>query len=342
VALSLIGRAQPQAAPPVSVDASGPIRLDVVVNNRSGVPVTGLQQQDFTILDNKEPQPIRSFEAASGSAPAQIILILDAVNTSFSRVAFARTGMTKFLQQDGGKLSRPVSIGFFTDSGLQMQQTPSRDGNALVTFLNQHDTPLRSIRRAQGIYGAGDRMNLSLRALSQLAEVEAKIPERKVVIWLSPGWPLLSGPRIELTNKQEQDIFNTIVSTSTLLRQARVTLYAVDPSGTSDAGTFRTFYYEQFLKGVKLPKQVQFGDLSLQVLATQSGGRVLNSDNDIGGEIQHCVRDISASYLLTFDPRPADGPDDYHAIEVKIGKPDIKAQTRYGYYAQPAQPHGTH
>jgi VWFA-related protein len=256
-------------------------------------------------------------------------------------VAFARTGITKFLQQDGGKLSRPVSIGFFTDSGLEMQQTPSRDGNALAAFLNQHQTPLRSIRRSQGIYGAGDRTSLSLRALSQLAEVEGKNPERKIVIWISPGWPLLSGPRIQLTNKQEQEIFNTIVSTSTLLRQSRVTLSAVDPSGTSDAGSFQTFYYEQFLKGVKSPKEVQFGNLALQVLATQSGGRVLNSGNDIGGEIQHCVRDISASYVLTFDPHPADGPNDYHAIEVKVGKPDMKAQTRYGYYAQPAQPHGT-
>ena len=38
--------------------------LDVVVSQKSGPPVGGLQQQDFTLLDNKSPQAITSFKAA--------------------------------------------------------------------------------------------------------------------------------------------------------------------------------------------------------------------------------------------------------------------------------------
>ena len=42
------------------------ITLDVVVTDHSGKPVPGLQQQDFTLLDNKQPQPIVDFRAADG------------------------------------------------------------------------------------------------------------------------------------------------------------------------------------------------------------------------------------------------------------------------------------
>lgn len=52
---------QEESKPP----GSDKIYLDVVVTPKSGPPVTGLQQQDFTILDNKAPRPIISFRAVS-------------------------------------------------------------------------------------------------------------------------------------------------------------------------------------------------------------------------------------------------------------------------------------
>jgi len=338
--------AQREAAPaaPISVTPANPdnrITLDVVVNDKSGKPVAGLRQQDFTILDNKQPQKILSFEAMGQTTSAdglEIVLVVDSVNTSFSRVAYERDQLEKFLRQDGGRLVWPVSLAFFSDSGFDMQTTPSRDGNALIAYVDQHENALRSMRRSQGFYGAVDRSQLSIRAVGELAEHEAERPGRKIVIWISPGWPLLSGPGVQLSSKEQQGIFDTIVATSTQLRQSRITLYSVDPLGTSDSGGFRTFYYEQFLKGVRTPAQVEFGDLALQVLAYHSGGRVLNSSNDVTGEIGSCIRDANAYYAVSFDSRPADGPNEYHALEVEIAQPRLKVQTRSGYYAQPARP----
>jgi VWFA-related protein len=322
--------------------ANGRITLYVVANDKSGKPVAGLQQQDFTVLDNNQPQKIVSFEAVGpakrADSDSELILILDAVNTSFTKVAFAREQLDKFLRKDGGRLARPVSIGIFTDAGLDMQQAPSIDGNALAAFLDQRETGLRTMNRTQGFYGAADRSQLSIRALGQLAEREMQRPGRKLVIWISPGWPLLSGPHVDLTYKEQQNIFSTIVQVSTQLREAGIALYSVDPLGTSDQ-IGREFYYEQFLKPVKSPKQVYLGDLALQVLAVHSGGRVLNSNNDIAFEIERCAQDASAYYVLSFDSPPADGANDYNAIEVKIDQPQLKAQTLSGYYAQPVRPH---
>jgi VWFA-related protein len=332
--LMVCGFAQ-QAPTPAS--ANRQITLDVVVTDKSGKPVPGLQQQDFTLLDNKQPQKILSFQAVDSKTdpPVEVILLVDEVNTNFTSVSFERAQVEKFLKSGGGELPRPVSLAVLSDGGLVLGKVTTQDGNALVAELDQNKAGLRTITRSQGVYGADDRIGLSLNAVQQLTDYETPRPGRKILIWLSPGWPLLSGPRQELDSKQQEKLFARIVALSDNLRQARITLYSIDPLGTADAGGFRTSYYLEFVKGVKKARQVQLGNLGLQVLATQSGGRVLISNNDVAGEIASAVADANAFYVLTFDGLPGDGPNEYHALDIKLDKPGLKALTRTGYYAQP-------
>jgi VWFA-related protein len=314
------------------------ITLDVVVTDKSGHPVPGLEQKDFSLLDNKQPTNILSFAAAQGSAaadPVEVILLVDEVNTNFSTASFARAQVEKFLRQGGGELQRPASFAVLTDKGISLGNGSTRDGNALADALDKNQAGLRTINRSQGVYGAGDRFGLSLNALLELAAYETPRPGRKLVIWLSPGWPLLTGPRIQLSDKEQKDLFSNIVSLSDNLRRAGITVYSVDPLGTADSASSQIFYYREFVKGVKKPRDVQMADLALQVLATQTGGRVLNSNNDISSEIASAVEDANAYYVLTFDGLVGDGPNEYHALEIKLAKPGLTARTRTGYYAQP-------
>jgi VWFA-related protein len=325
------------AAPPIRPDRH--IELDVTVSEKSGRLVPGLQQQDFSILDNKQAQKIVSFRQVTGTtaqeAPAQVILLVDTVNTSFQSVSYERSEIVKYLQQNGGKLALPTSLIFFSDLNTQLQTQPTRDSNALIAEFDKNQTALRTIRRSQGFYGAEDRIDLSLRTLGALTVYESSQPGRKFLIWISPGWPLLSGPRVELSRKQQDGLFRSIVAMSAALRQARITLYSVDPLGTADAGGVRTFYYEEFLKGVRKVNDVAPADLSLQVLAVQSGGRALNSSNDLTGEIESCIADANSYYILSFDAAPADQPNEYHNLEIKVDKPGLSVRSRTGYYAQP-------
>lgn len=316
--------------------ANRQVTLDVVVTDKSGTPVPNLEKQDFTILDNKQPRSILSFRAVAGKpdTPIEIILLIDRVNTSFTNSATERTQTEKFLRQNGGQLALPVSMIFFSDSGTQMENA-TRDGNALIAALDRSDSSLHTIRRSEGIYGAADRFDLSIRALNSLAAFQVNRPGKKLLIWISPGWPLLTGPRIELTNKQHQQLFNEIVAVSAALWKARITLYSIDPLGTADAGGLRTNYYREFTKGVNKENKAEGGNLALQVLAYQSGGRVLNSSNDIAGEIASCIADANTFYELSFEVPPADGPNEYHGLEVKTANPGLKARSRTVYYAQP-------
>ncbi|MFZ0199283.1 MAG: VWA domain-containing protein [Candidatus Sulfotelmatobacter sp.] len=328
------------AAPPAPTGPSREIGLDVQVTDKSGAPVRGLQQQDFTILDDKRPQNILSFHPVDNGTTStddavEIVLVVDAVNASFDAVTYERSELKKFLLQNGGKLAQPVSLVVFTDTGTKMQGGASRDGNALAALYDQYDTGLRVINRSAGFYGAAERFDLSLKTLRQLVEYKGGQPGRKLMIWFSPGWPLLSGPNIQLSAKDAQRLFSQIVGFSDGLRQSRITLYAIDPLGLADAGGVRINFYQEFLKGVTSPSRLEPGDLGLQVLAVQSGGRVLNSTNDLTTAIAECAADANSFYVLSFAPARADRVNEYHAIGIKVDKPGVVARTRTGYYAQP-------
>jgi VWFA-related protein len=326
---------------PATVSADRQIILDVQVTDKSGAPIRGLQQQDFTVLDDKRPQSILSFRSVNGEAastadpPVEIVLIVDAVNASPQAVAYEREEVKKFLLRNGGKLAQPVSLVVFADAGTKVQNGSSRDGNALAALYDQYETGVRSINRSEGFYGAAERFDMSLKTLTSIATDEGTSPGRKLMIWISPGWPLLTGPDIELSRKEQQQIFDSVVSASTVLRQARITLYSVDPLGLADSGGVRITYYEEFLKGLASPSRAVVADLSLQVLAVQSGGRVLNSSNSLTTEVANCAADADAFYVLSFNASRADRADEYHSLAVTVDKPGIKVRTRSGYYAQP-------
>jgi VWFA-related protein len=327
--------AQQNTAP--AQPANAKITLDVVVSPKSGPPVADLQQQDFTLLDNNAPQTITSFKAVTGrEAPIQVVLVIDAVNASYQTVAVARPEIDKFLRAEGGRLAYPVALVIFTDKGTQGLGSFSTDGNALSAALDQADVGLRSITRSAGFYGATERFGFSIQTLGQLVEKMAPLPGRKIMLWLSPGWPLLSGPRVELDTKQQQQLFADIVSLSTQLLQAGVTLYNVNPLGNGES-LGSVSYYKDFVKGVSKPSQVAVGNLGLPVLATQSGGEVLNFNNDVASLLQQCLSDSAPYYEISFDPPPSDKRDEYHHLEIKLAKPGLTARTRQGYYAQPSR-----
>jgi VWFA-related protein len=322
---------QPQSAGP---SPSHSLQLDVAVDAKSGQPAVNLTQQDFTILDNKTPRPITSFRIMSpAKEQVEVILFIDAVNTPFEMVAYIRQSVGKFLQANEGQLTHPTAIAVFTDQGVQIDPGFSTDGNALNDSLAHHTIGLRQINRSSQ-WGWLERQQICINAFHELLTFAATLPGRKIVLWISPGWPLVSGPEIYLTGKQEQQTFSTIVSFSTRMRQENVTVYNINPVGAGQS-LITEDYYQVFLKGATGPNNVKPGSLGVQVLATQSGGLAIEGDSDVTGNIKRCLNDVQSWYEITFDPLPADKPNEYHHIEIKLDKPGLIARTRTGYYANP-------
>jgi VWFA-related protein len=321
----------PQSAP---LGAGQTIHLNVVVQTKSGTLVPDLSQQDFTVLDNKAARPIESFAVETpAQSPVHVIIFMDAVNTSFNEVAYERDGVDKFLRAREGQLADPTAIAILEDKGPEMADSYSTNGNAVADSLDHYAIALREVSRASS-WGASERLQISMTAFHQLLNYAATMSGRKIVLWISPGWPLLSGPRIDLDWKQQQEIFNDIVSISTQMRKADVTLYNINPLGVGEP-MLRADYFQEFLKGVSKPQQAQTGDVGLQVLAVQSGGLALESSSDVTGMLVRCMADVHSWYAISFESSSSREPNQYHHFEIRVGEKGLVARTRDGYYANP-------
>lgn len=313
----------------------GRMKLDVVVTDKSGKPVSGLELKDFTLLDNGLPDKILTFHAAGGEVqsagqPPSVILLIDAINLDFEQVAAVRQAMAKFLQRNGGYLALPTSLILVSDQGIGFQQNPSLDGNAMAAEVNRLNTGLRA-HDSTSESDEVDRHVLSINLLITIVDKEAQEPGRKLLIWAGRGWPTLDSSNVQLSRQEQQREFASIVKLSTGLREARIALYSISSGGPGMGG----FFYQGYLKGVKSVGKASPPKLGLKVLAIQSGGRVLGPDNDLAAQIDSCVQDGSAFYTISFDPPRADMPNEYHELKVQIDRPNLTARTNTGYYGQP-------
>ena len=320
--------------------ASAPLvrmNIDVLVNDKDGKPVPDLEPTDFTLLDDNQPRKILGFRRTNGMAgskfdsPVEVIVVLDSVNMAYQAVTQLRLQLQRFLRANGGHLAQPVSVFIYGSEGLHVQPAPSRDGNALAAMLDTAVGTMRSRATAAGDYGLAEQFTSSIQTLKGIAENEAHKPGRKLLVWLGNGWPLLDSRKFIKSNEGEQRHFQNIVEVSKKLREARITIYGIYTLNSASDH----FLYEAYLKPVKDFHHADAGNLSMQVLARQTGGRVLEPSNEIASQIDNCIADIGEYYTLTFAvPAPAQ-PNEYHDLKVQVAQPGMMVRTTSGYYNQP-------
>jgi len=346
------------------------IVLNVVVTDASGNPVRGLSQDNFTILDNQQPQTIASFQAGqadSAGRPVRATLLLDGVNNSSRNAGSERREVEKFLSQNQGRLASPVAVAVLSSSGITRSQ-PSQDGNVLIAELKTYARELNPSSCADEVDTAdsvastaggaavnpdgeavlktenlmsklGDcenrRFKHSIAQLNHFAKQQAAAPGRVLLIWIGPGWPELSGPEFRPdTPGSRQAFFDYLVDLSTSLREAQVTLSAVGAQQIQRRAEPRA----QPVKASFTPTtedEASARSLALPVLAQLTGGRVMERGAPVSAAIAACIADAESSYVLSFDSAPAAKPGEYHSLDVKVSKAGLTVRTTPAYYAEP-------
>jgi VWFA-related protein len=324
----------------------GMIRLDITVQDNSGNPVEGLTQQDFTLLDNGQPAKIVSFNAFGATAaphpPVEVILMIDELNIPEQQLAAEEHEAENFLRLNHGHLRQPVSVYWINEGGLSTSGPPSYDGNALAEKIGQRRLPkliwktpsvadnLGKLAKAGLV---GKKPLYSLIALGSIAIEQRRKPGRKLMFWFGYGWRFDS-----LASGGETGTFDFLTELSTRLREARITLWGANEWSAHDARgnpipastpLFSTYFDNA------TPKIVNLGYLQLPVIATQTGGGLLETQNDLADLIDKSVTQANYFYSLTFDPPRTSTVDEYHRLQVAIGNPDLMAHTRTGYFDQP-------
>lgn len=316
------------------------IHLDVVVTAKSGPPVSDLMEQDFTVLDNGAAQKITSFVADGMGAPTGVVIVLDGLNAGSRATEIERQEIEKFLTVDGGRLAHPTSVAILADKGLGLPEEPSSDGNAISGAMQKRMVQAGVGRHADRL--PAELFRLSIAGLGQLISKERDEPGRKIVIWVSPGWPTLSGLRAS----QDKEAYGMVVQLTRQLREARMTLYSLDPSrpGVADlarggkdpspAQAHSPGGEGDAVKGGDDASGAGWGNLALPALAMQTGGLALRGGEDVATQLQKCAGDAAAYYEISFVPVVSGQPNEYHRLEVRVAKPGLSARTQSGYYAQ--------
>jgi VWFA-related protein len=318
----------------------GLMRLDVTVTDKGGNTVSGLTRSDFTLLDNGQPVDILSFSGfdeltVKPGPPVEAILLFDTLDLPANLISDERHAIEAFLRLDGGHLKVPTSVLELSTTGLWLV-AQSSDGNAMASDI-AHSTQIAQLRSFRSELRGDSSPSLNpdnppsleaLKALGQIAAAERQKSGRKLLIWVGPGWGLGSG-RYSDSRVSKDEVFYAIRWFSTLLREARIVLYTLSVGETDPA-----LLYQDYLQGAQSAEHASFMNLYRKVLAIQSGGLVLNRSYDIVRQIEDCMRDANIFYTLSFNPRAAKHPGEYHDLTVRVDKPGLTARTTTGYYNQ--------
>ena len=358
--------------------------LDAVVLDGKGRPVEGLQQADFSLLDDKKKASQATWQLLARGTPVsqspQILFVLDAINSSLSDMARNEEALETYLKKGSGPLSQRTTILFVSDAPSPGQQaadkttimtlaekklfvhrTPTTtDRTALVHALQEYRGGMPRTSDAQGSVVNGDRVRLSLQALSYIASAYTPIKGPKLVLWLGPGWPFLA----QSAAKSSEQLFDSIIYFTNSLQEAQITLYSITPEGVTagdNSAEIESFelaerassnrsigsspapnvptdlsnsYYGNFLKAVRNIGQSNPNDLDLQVLAFHTGGLVLTKNNDLVAQIERCVADAAAMYIFSYTPEKAAKPDTYHELSIRTARPSDSIRTITGFYTR--------
>jgi|CZKL01.1.fsa_nt_gi VWFA-related protein len=344
------------------------IILDVRVTDAYGNAVSGLKQDDFSLFSNGQAQKLVTFRAIEGTdtiAPARVMLMLDAVNNGPGSINDDRREIEKFLRTARGSFASPTSIAILSASGVR-ETTESRNPEALVAELhaltkdthpfacNEEDNASSQLppgatlgmprlpsavggsRRKQEAACLNQRFQLSITSLDELAEREIAIPGRLILIWIGPGWPRLADRDFAPDSAAlKQNFFDYLVSLSTAIREAQITLDSVFTPNLFRTAETATDQDRTFFDGVPAENETTAGSLSLQALAHQSGGLVLSQGRDVGAQIGQCAADAQSYYAMSFESPAAAQPAEFHSLHITVKKPELSVRSNTMYYAQP-------
>jgi VWFA-related protein len=318
--------------------------LDMLVTDAKGNVVSDLKQQDFHVEEAGGVQDIQTFEQAGehtpdpqisiGStadldrlaprAPVNIIL-LDEFNTRFEDMAFARYSLKKYLEKQPAKLTAPtlliaVNLEKFT---VLHDYTQSKD--EILSALESHLVAY-PWQQEQGAW-VGERYATAFITLRRVAEAVMGHPGHKNVIWIGRGFPSLNFARVSV-NTQDH-IESAVRSCVNILRNARITLYTIDPAGV--------MLHPGEYGGGPLANDPFGGNYQFSLLAKATGGTALYGRNDVDAEIDTAIHDGASFYTLTYRPNnPTSDVKKFRKIKVTVDRPGLTVTTREGYYTTAA------
>ena len=280
------------------------VNLNVSVFNRKQTQsAVALEQKDFAVLDNGEPQEISFF--ASSDAPFDLVLLLDLSGSTSDKIGLIKKSAKRFV--DAARPGDRIGILTFTAEIVLVSKLTS-DHEALRKSID-------NIQRPVGGTNFWDALKFVLEHIATQSRAESR---RSAVIVMTDG-----------VDNALPDVFGdgSVATFDELMEVVRrsdtivLPIYLDTGKESNPYGTPRAAY-------VTAREQ-------LALLASESGNQVYYARKvkDLEGVYPKIMKDLSTVYSIGYRPAVRGHDGAWHSVTVQLlGHDGFGLRARRGYY----------
>ncbi len=278
------------------------LNVSVFSRNRSQ-PAGALQQKDFAVFENGEPQEISFF--ASAETPFDLVLLLDLSGSTADKIGLIRKSAKRFV--DAARPADRIAIVPFTPD-IQVVSTLTSDHEALRKSI-------ADIERPTGGTNFWDALRFVLEHVLGKSRAEKR---RSAVVVMTDG---VDNALPDVFGEGSLTTFDELIQ---IVRSTDTIVLPIYLDTEKEANLYNT------------PKSAYvLARQQLALLAAESGTPVYQARKvkDLQGVYEEVIRDLGTVYSIGYRPlnRVADGS--WRTVTVKlIGHSELGVRARHGYY----------
>src|SRR5262245_20078309 len=351
-----------QQKPPLFRTRIDLMQLDVTVLDKSGKPVRGLTQDDFTLLEDNKPQTIQAFTAIDVPERRVTGPVWDKVappDVTTNEIDNARifvlvlddalgvgccTELAEEVPKPGELPPRPPRQRPDPAAAKALQQT----AELFIDTLGPKDLA------AVVFTGATYRSNQGLTVdRSKLLKAVRAYPLNDGTLFIDPG---VAPPQVKpipqcLASKQIIMMVDSVVENLATLPDRRKSVvyfggsmpWADQPGGQCNTYWMWRDVFAHAQQGNVTISPVQTAGLvpfqkpgwndRYTSVAEQTGGHAIVNTNDFAPGVRQIFLESSSYYLLAYQPAKDVADGTFRRLTVKVNRPDMEVRTRRSYWA---------
>jgi VWFA-related protein len=282
------------------------VSLYFTVHDKHGALIPHLTKDDFTILEDKEPQKIKNF-AAENDQPLTLGILLDTSGSQQNVLSLEQQAGAAFLSRVLRSKDEAFLISF--DVNLDLLSDYTNNARALARAMDQAQINIGSGGGGGMPSGTPKGTLLYDAVYSASHEKLQQETGRKAIIILSDGEDQGSVQKLQGAIESAQKS-NTIV----------YVLLCAD-RGFYGRGVYTMGYT---------------GDSAMRKMAEETGGRVIdvgNSGKKMEDAFAQIEEELRTQYVASYTPTNAKLDGTYRKIDIECKGDGLKALSRKGYYA---------